>query len=252
MKGGVPRARTPLPWLVGLAILAVVTLVYASASVTVGLVSESLPPLRPGEQDQPSPEPSLDVPAGAQPPPGQGAEPFAVPAWLAHVGTGLLLVAAAAGIVALGFAIVRALPRLTRTAPEPQPRLDPLDDLPPGALDLAAGSPHRRRLLQEGTAAEGIVACWLALEVAVAGLGMGRDPALTSTEYTERVLASWPLDDTAIAGLADLYREARYSRHPMDEQARAHAQAYLDRLDADLERIAVTRARRDTHELASR
>lgn len=239
MKGGLLRARTPLPWLVLLAVLAVLALVYASASVNAGLVSESLPPLLPGVQDSPTAKPSLDqrpdIPFGTRPDP----EAAGLPTWLTAVGGGLLLLAVAAVIVAIGVAVVRALPRLSRTAPEPQPLLDPLDEFPKSALELAAGSPHRRRLLQEGTAAEGIIACWLALEVAVAGLGLGRDRALTSTEYTERILASWPLDDAAIAGLAGLYREARYSRHPMDETARRQAQAYLDRLDADLSRIAI-------------
>ena len=57
---------------------------------------------------------------------------------------------------------------------------------------------------------------------------MQRDPADTSTELTERVLASRHVDPAAIARLAALYREARFSDHAMGEDARRAAIEALD------------------------
>ena len=47
--------------------------------------------------------------------------------------------------------------------------------------------------------------------------GLPRHPAETSAEYTIRVLHTWDIAPAALGGLAELYREARYSRHPVTE-----------------------------------
>ena len=74
-----------------------------------------------------------------------------------------------------------------------------------------------------------IVECWLRLERAVADAGIRHDPADTSTDLTVRVLTRMHVDQDAIERLGALYREARFSEHPMGEPARAAA---IDALDA--------------------
>ena len=68
-----------------------------------------------------------------------------------------------------------------------------------------------------------IVECWLRLEAAVIAAGVERAPSDTSAELTERVLASCQVDGAAISTLAALYREARFSEHPMGEESRRSA-----------------------------
>ena len=48
------------------------------------------------------------------------------------------------------------------------------------------------------------------------------------------MLGQLDVDRGSIRALAALYREARFSQHPMDEQDRGAAIAALERLHADL------------------
>jgi hypothetical protein len=122
-----------------------------------------------------------------------------------------------------------------RRPPAP-PELD-IDVLPDvRAVSAALGDDADTQLarLGEGDVRNGIVRCWLRLEDVIAGAGLPRDPAETSTEFTVRVLHALDLDPRAIGGLARLYREARFSEHPLDESARGAAQAMLAQLHADV------------------
>ena len=88
--------------------------------------------------------------------------------------------------------------------------------------------------LLDGAPRNAIVQCWLQLERDVAAAGLRRDPADTSLEFTERVLARYAVDSEAIDDLAARYREARFSDHQLDESARDAALAALDRLHQTL------------------
>ncbi len=108
-------------------------------------------------------------------------------------------------------------------------------DVPEELLTTAA---ERLALLAEGEPRNAIVAAWLSLETAAAAAGLPRDPAETSTEYTTRVLHTWDIDPRSIADLAALYREARFSRHPLDEEHRRRAVRDLTTVQDDLRRAA--------------
>jgi len=97
--------------------------------------------------------------------------------------------------------------------------------------------------LGSGTPRNAVVACWLTLEEAVAGTGFYRDPALTSAEFTQQVLAAYALDDHAIQRLCDLYREARFSVHQMTEEHRDAAAGAVGTLKAELADRVAQRAR---------
>ena len=104
-------------------------------------------------------------------------------------------------------------------------QFDVLDDV---AAVLNADADAQRAALQRGSPRNAIVECWLRLEAAVVAAGVARDPADTSTELTVRVLATYHVDPVAIERLAALYREARFSDHPMGEDARRAAIEALD------------------------
>ena len=66
--------------------------------------------------------------------------------------------------------------------------------------------------------------------------GVEPDPAETSSELTQRVVSSLGLESRAVAELAELYREARFSIHDLDEGHRSRAIALLQDIGADLRR----------------
>ena len=88
---------------------------------------------------------------------------------------------------------------------------------------MDADAADQRAALLRGSPRNAIVECWLRLEGVVAEAGLPRDPADTSTEFTARVLASYAVDQRVILQLSALYREARFSTHPMDEGHRTVA-----------------------------
>ncbi len=59
-------------------------------------------------------------------------------------------------------------------------------------------------------------------------------PSRTSTEVSLDVLRRFPVDETTLRTLAGLYREARWSQHPLTEDDRSRAAAAYGALDAAL------------------
>jgi hypothetical protein len=102
---------------------------------------------------------------------------------------------------------------------------DALDDM---ADAISADADAQRSALQRGAPRNAIVECWLRLEATVVDAGVARYPSDTSAEFTQRALATVSVDPAAIADLAALYREARFSSHPMDEESRRAAIAALE------------------------
>ena len=102
------------------------------------------------------------------------------------------------------------------------------DDLPEiEQPDLMAEVAAADEALGVGSPKNAIVACWMQLERGVAASGLERLPAETSLEYVERVVAASSVRPEPIQELADLYREARFSRHDMSEADRGRARVLL-------------------------
>ena len=99
----------------------------------------------------------------------------------------------------------------------------------------------RLEAVDQGSVRNGIVRCWARLEDAVGDAGLPRARHETSAEFTVRVLHRLDLDPHAISDLARLYREARFSRHELTEDARTEARSALLQLEHDL---AALRGRR--------
>lgn len=146
--------------------------------------------------------------------------------------TGLLYVSLAVLVVMLVVFAWRHRPRLRwRTGRENTQPFDVLDDV---AAAIAADADAQRAALRRGTPRNAIVDCWLRLERAVVSAGVAHHPADTSAELTMRVLTTLPVDHGAIQRLAELYREARFSEHPISEEARSAAIDALDEIHEGL------------------
>lgn len=175
---------------------------------------------------------SPSIPEPTEPPPQAVQEEGVAQdvGWLVYA-----VIAAALLLIAL---IVRALLR-RRGAPQAPPREVPDE------LDVLVEATSQRSLaaaMAEGDPRNAVVACWVALEDGVERAGLDRSPAETSEDLTARVLGQWQVDQGAISRLAGLYREARFSRHPMTEADRDAAREALDRISSGLRAAARARA----------
>lgn len=116
------------------------------------------------------------------------------------------------------------------------PEADDATDLDLEALAVAVAADTSDRLvaLSAGTPAEGIIAAWSHLEATLHEAGVPLPRSRTSSEVSLDVLRRFSVDETTLRTLAGLYREARWSQHPLSEEDRARAAAAYRTLDAAL------------------
>jgi hypothetical protein len=79
-----------------------------------------------------------------------------------------------------------------------------------------------------------VIACWVRLEQAAAAAGTPRHPGDSPTDLVGRLLSEQRVDAQVLAALLDVYRQARYTTHTVDDQMRQQARQALERLRADL------------------
>ena len=159
-------------------------------------------------------------------------DPIKLPEWLSAVLRVVIVVLVFVIAITLVMTAWRKRPRVRwRRQSSGEGDFEVLPDLSAAVVEHAAA--HRAALL-DGAPRNAIVQCWLRLEREVAAAGLERDPANTSLEFTERVLARYALDPQAITELTSLYREARFSDHLLDESDRRAALDALDRLHHSL------------------
>jgi hypothetical protein len=149
-----------------------------------------------------------------------------------------------AAVLAGAFAAFRLLQALWRNRwrrPD-KPATVEFEPLPPDQMAdvIAQDADARLAAVESGRPSDGIVACWLRLEDSVAACGVPPRPAETSTELVTRVLRALDVDPRAVAGLARLYREARFSDHVLGEDSRERAREALRSISQDLARAKVT------------
>jgi hypothetical protein len=106
---------------------------------------------------------------------------------------------------------------------------------PVAAPALARAIDEGLARLDDGATDDAVIECWVRLEVAAAGAGLGRRPAETPSELTVRVLQGAAVPSAAIERLLGLYRTARYSSHPLPASARHDAEMALHEIRAGLE-----------------
>lgn len=97
-----------------------------------------------------------------------------------------------------------------------------------------AASEQRALLEEGGEPRNAIVACWLRFEQQATRGGVVRQPWQTTGEYVLGVLDLIGADRGAVTQLSDLYREARFSDHPMGDDRRRAALEALDTIHRSL------------------
>jgi hypothetical protein len=183
-----------------------------------------------------------DQASAVEPEPPVSSDQLELPNWL-----GGALEVLGAAVAALGLVMVVAfgvfgrlpLPRWRGSRWRQAANVGKLSALP--AVDersLAIDVASARAALSAGSPRNAIVACWMQLERDAAAAGLQRLAAETSAEYVERVVASSSVDPAPIGELAALYREARFSVHPLDDDHRDRAASALDRVADELGRAA--------------
>ena len=128
-----------------------------------------------------------------------------------------------------------------RSEREPEPEevvFDPLEAPAQLAARMVEDAAVQRELLTGGSPRNAIVACWHRFEEQAALVGVHRRPWETSSEFTLRVLDRVSADTSAVTTLAELYRDARHSRHEITE---ANRDAALEAFDI-IVRSLTTRA----------
>lgn len=197
-----------------------------------------LPLIRDGWRDrQDGRGPNLLAPRGLSKgsPPPQPSNPDASPALdpaLVGIASTLLLIGALALLAA---AIVMTLRRVRQRGMAEE-------DEEGAALGGAADSDQLTGAVTAGrTAMErpddpraAVIACYAAMERYLAEAGSPRRPADTPTELLQRAVAEGTLRSGPARTLTALFHEARYSNHPLDENARRTAFDTLEQISADL------------------
>ncbi|MDR7251408.1 hypothetical protein J2X46_000380 [Nocardioides sp. BE266] len=171
-------------------------------------------------------------------PPGAGigqyrdlVEQHPPPLWIKVLGwifLGTLLLVVAGGV---GWLVVAALRAIFSRGDAVQ-RLDAeftvLGEQGRVAAQVVGDAAEQDALLRTGDARNAIVAAWHRFEVHGERAGVPRQASETSSEYALRLLDLADADIGPVTRLAELYREARFSDHPITEDHRAEAVAALD------------------------
>ena len=156
-----------------------------------------------------------------------------LPGWVGSVALVLLAVGGLVVLALLTWALVRDQSRRRarragkRVARREQPRTaeDLVAALDAGLEELSDTDRDPRRA---------VIACWVRLEQAAAAAGTPRHPGDTPTDLVGRLLAEQQVDSQVLAALLEVYRQARYATHSVDDQMRRQARSALERLRADL------------------
>ncbi|WP_052397109.1 DUF4129 domain-containing protein [Streptomyces sp. NRRL F-5123] len=155
-----------------------------------------------------------------------------------HLVVVLALVALAAVLLVAGYTLWRQLYR-----PATREVLEPYSHEPDEQEALAeAVDSGRRALLGDGDPRAAVIACYAAMERSLAGSGVARRASDSPQDLLERAAGSGLLGGPHAADLTALFREARYSTHPMDTTHRDRAAAALDAIAAQLAEAAARAA----------
>lgn len=188
--------------------------------------------------------PPSDTPSGSTPAdrdsPDRSGGPSETPLWMRVLALLVRLGAAAAVLYALfraGRWVVDRWQQRGSPSAGSEADFEVLDAPAPAAVarSVVDDAADQRLLLQEGTPRNAIVACWHRFELQADAVGLAREPWETSSEFTLRLLDLISADPGAVAELARLYREARFSDHELGQDARDRALAALDVIHAGLD-----------------
>ena len=220
-------------WWAPVAVAAVLVAAWFAASYS-SVSVKKLPSLRLG-QPPPEFEPSQAPPASL--PTNGGADTAA--------GSSLRIVLyVLLGILMLGLlAVVGYLVRLwLRSQDRTKPRLLVRRDRPDQLVQrgdevemLAAVDAGLAELSDsDADPRRAVIACWVRLERAAAAAGTPRAPGDSPTDLVARLLGAHQVSRPVLGALARVYREARFTTHPIDQRMRQTAVDALRQVRAEL------------------
>ncbi|HEY3017172.1 MAG TPA: DUF4129 domain-containing protein [Nocardioides sp.] len=188
-------------------------------------------------RSEPSSPPTSPTESADALPPAAGGHPGSW-RWLEVVGT-ILMIGFGAVVAWVLFRVARWAweawqARRRREEAAEEIEFDVLDSPARLAAELERQAQRQRDLLAAGSPRNGIVACWAEFEVAAGRIGLARQPWQTAAEFTLQVLELVEADSGAVGRLADLYREARFSEHQVDELHREAARRALAQIHRSL------------------
>jgi len=79
-----------------------------------------------------------------------------------------------------------------------------------------------------------VIATYARMERGLAARGVNRDPADTPLEYLSHILAAHRVSELAASRLTELFEQAKFSDHVIDEEIRREAIAALEAVKAEL------------------
>jgi hypothetical protein len=156
----------------------------------------------------------------------------------------LTLLALAIAVVVIWTVVVlrragawRRVQQLPRATQQEEPR-DDEGDAPDAAVLGSAVRAGEAALVIAADPRTAIIACYEAMETVLAEHGSARNESDTPTEFLARAVGAGLIRSDAAGTLTDLFREARFSRHRLDERDREGAIGALARLRAEVDQIA--------------
>jgi hypothetical protein len=220
------------PFAVVAALLGLAALAAGHSSLEVGRVEAQVgSAVAPAQEDfsEPidptfSPQPEEEVAA---------AETSELPGWFMPLAAGLC---AAVVLVIVGLVVWTLLRDVLRKRRQKvvfrdETRLpaaaaqDVVAALDAGLVDLSDSDADPRRA---------VIACWLRLEQAAAAAGTPKQIGDSPTDLVSRLLHAHAVSADVLAALADVYREARYATHTVDDRMRVQARSALQRIRTEL------------------
>ncbi|MGW7824835.1 DUF4129 domain-containing protein [Streptomyces puniciscabiei] len=176
-----------------------------------------------GRESSPLPSPRQH-PAPAPPPAQHSGHPgHSTHLWLTGILLGLGIALLVAVVVIAGLHLWRYATRPPAAeAPATYATLDDEQERLTHAVDCG-----RRALLDGTDARAAVIACYAAMEESLADSGVSRRASDSPQDLLERAVAGGLPTGAAAAALTALFREARYSTHPMDGSHRDRAAAAL-------------------------
>ncbi|HET6213606.1 MAG TPA: DUF4129 domain-containing protein [Micromonosporaceae bacterium] len=180
------------------------------------------------------------LPTAPDGPDGSGAADGGVrlPAWVTNLALALCLLIVIAIVLVVVWVVVRDTISVRKGAL-------PVED---GASGLQARTDDVVAALDAGLAElsemdrdprRAVIACWVRLEQAAAAAGTPRQIGDAPADLVLRLLRSHRVDRRVLDRFADIYREARYATHVVDETMRTQALSALRQLRAELTAPAV-------------
>ncbi|MFE6887899.1 DUF4129 domain-containing protein [Streptomyces sp. NPDC057694] len=152
-------------------------------------------------------------------------------------GVSLSVVAAGLAVALLVVVVVVLVVRLRRhglSLPRPPERPVAAEEDAERELLLSVIGEGRRALADGTDARAAVIACYAAMEEALAASGVPRHASDSPADLLTRASRAGLAAGTAASRLTALFREARYSSHPMDDSRRVAAAEALEEIAGPL------------------